>query len=225
MLIEHQKNEGEYKAFINRITFNEFNNYIKNINLSALLNWLSMQTEETQRNTLHIEPQINKIIDKYGEQAGININSDRKFLAVGLSIKIMKAIYNQKATLDINETIGYKEGLIKNNIDIIEQIIFELVSSGQKKWKWVNVFNIFFKRIDKKQLRGKDKLKKDYTKIMSKAYFRMIAQKYIYEKSLDFETRINKKDINALVDDTLNKKLEDVRRYELNNDTFHLHKD
>lgn len=198
--------KDKYVSFINHITLSEFNNLIKNINLVGLLKWLSSQTEDVIKTTLKLEPYTNKLIDKYSSVSdNKNINTDRKYYAVGLSIKIMKSMYSRTVTIKYVEDVPYKEGLVKNNIDIIEQIIFEILNAGYKKFKWSQVFKEFFKRIDKTQLKGNDKLKKDCSKIMSLNYFRETAKKYIFEKSKVFDDRIKKKDIISLIENDLQK--------------------
>ena len=202
----------EYKSLIKKVTFEQFVNYTNNIKLGALYIWLGYQTEDVQRIVLALEPYMNQLIDKYGDKAGINL-SDRKFYAVGLSIKIVRNIYFNISSLDANEAkkVCYKEGLIKNNIDIIENIIFEIMSQGNSKWQWSQVFQIFFKRLDKAQLRGNDKLKKDPHKIMTEAYFRMLVNKYFYEKARKFDENIKKSDVISLVEDKF-KQTNDIKR-------------
>lgn len=198
--------KDKYVSFINRMTLNEFNNYMKNINLVGLMKWLSTQSENTIRETLKLEPYANKLIDKYSSMSdNKNINNDRKFYAVGMSIKIMKAMYKRDISIKYTEDIPYKQGLVRNNIDLIEDIIFEILNSGYKRFKWSQVFKEFFKRLDKKQLKGNDKLRKDCTKIMSLNYFRETAKKYIYEKSQQFDGRIKKSDIISLIESDLEK--------------------
>lgn len=193
------------ESFIKRITLEEFNNLIKNINMSALLTWLSFQTEDTQKLVFSIQFYVNKLIDKYGERAGLDTRKDRAFLAFGMSIKILKQISSQRVVQEIDKKVPYKEGIIKNNVDIIERIIFELITHGQgnQKWQWEDVFNEFFKRIDKRFLRGNDKLKRDYTKIMTLSYFRMMSKKHIFEKARMFEENIRKADIDKLIEDSI----------------------
>ena len=191
------------KSFIKRITLDEFNNLIKNINMSALLTWLSFQTEDTQKLVFSIQFYVNKLIDKYGERAGLDTRNNRSFLAFGMSVKILKQISSQRAVDNIDKKVPYKEGIIKNNVDIIERIIFELVSNGNKKWQWEEVFKEFFKRIDKRFLRGNDKLKRDCSKIMTLSYFKMMAKKHIFEKSRQFEENIRKADIDKLIEDSI----------------------
>lgn len=191
------------KSFIKRITLDEFNNLIKNINMSALLTWLSFQTEDTQKLVFSIQFYVNKLIDKYGERAGLDTRNNRSFLAFGMSVKILKQISAQRAVDNIDKKVPYKEGIIKNNVDIIERIIFELVSNGNKKWQWEEVFKEFFKRIDKRFLRGNDKLKRDCSKIMTLSYFKMMAKKHIFEKSRQFEENIRKADIDKLIEDSI----------------------
>lgn len=198
----------EYKALANKVTFEQFVNYTDNIKMSALLNWLGSQTEDVQRTVFELEPYMNRLIDKYWEKAGIDI-SDRKFLAVGLSIKVVRNIsFNISSSVKETKTDGYKEGLIKNNIDIVENIIFEFMANGYKNWKWSHVFQVFFKRIDKSQLRGNDKLKKDPTKIMTVAYFRMLVNKYFYEKSRKFDEKLKKSDVISLVEEKFKRNTE-----------------
>lgn len=215
MLQDKDISKEDCISIINKITFEEFNNYAKNININALLYWLSTQTEEVVRTTLKLEPYINKLIDKFGAKAGLNINSDRKFLATGMTIKIMKSIYSRGVSYNVVKKIPYKKGLIINNIDIIESIIFEIINAGYKHWEWKQVFYEFFKRIDKQQLRGKDKLKKDPTKIMTIAYFRMIATEHFYKRSKEFEDNLTKSDIAFLVEDTIKKQLVTDKKLEI----------
>ena len=191
------------KSFINKVTIEEFITLSKNINMSALLTWLSLQSEETQKLVFSIQFHINKLIDKYGELAGLDVKKDRAFLAFGMSIKLLKQIYSQRTVENIDKKIPYKEGIIKNNTDIIEQIIFELVTHGDKKWQWEDVFREFFRRIDKRFLRGNDKLKRDFTKIMTLSYFRMMAKKHIFEKSRQIEENIRKADIDKLIEECI----------------------
>ena len=191
------------ESFIKRITLEEFNNLIKSVNMSALLTWLSFQTEDTQKLVFSIQFYVNKLIDKYGERAGLDTRKDRAFLAFGMSIKILKQISSQRVVQEIDKKVPYKEGLIKNNIDIIERIIFELITHGNQKWQWEDVFNEFFKRIDKRFLRGNDKLKRDYTKIMTLSYFRMMSKKHIFEKARMFEENIRKADIDKLIENSI----------------------
>jgi len=191
------------ESFIKRITLEEFNNLIKNVNMSALLTWLSFQTEDTQKLVFSIQFYVNKLIDKYGERAGLDTRKDRAFLAFGMSIKILKQISSQRVVQEIDKKVPYKEGIITNNVDIIEHIIFELITHGKKKWQWEDVFNEFFKRIDKRFLRGNDKLKRDYTKIMTLSYFRIMAKKHIFEKARMFEENIRKADIDKLIEDSI----------------------
>lgn len=205
-MINNNISKEDCISFINKITFEEFNNYSKNININALLFWLSKQTEKVIRTTLVLESYINKLIDKFGTKAGININSDRKFLATAMTIKIVKSIYSKGVSYKIENKMSYKKGLIINNMDIIESIIFELVSANQR-WEWSQVFYEFFRRIDKTQLKGKDRLKKDYRKIMTIAYFRMIANEHFYEKAKVFEDKLTKSDITFLVEDTIKNQL------------------
>lgn len=191
------------ESFIKRITLEEFNNLIKNINMSALLTWLSFQTEDTQKLVFSIQFYVNKLIDKYGERVGLDTRKDRAFLAFGMSIKILKQISSQRVVQEIDKKVPYKEGIIKNNVDIIERIIFELITHGNQKWQWEDVFNEFFKRIDKRFLRGNDKLKRDYTKIMTLSYFRIMAKKHIFEKARMFEENIRKADIDKLIENSI----------------------
>lgn len=191
------------ESFIKRITLEEFNNLIKSVNMSALLTWLSFQTEDTQKLVFSIQFYVNKLIDKYGERAGLDTRKDRAFLAFGMSIKILKQISSQRVVQEIDKKVPYKEGIIMNNVDIIERIIFELITNGEKKWQWEDVFNEFFKRIDKRFLRGNDKLKRDYTKIMTLSYFRIMAKKHIFEKARMFEENIRKADIDKLIENSI----------------------
>lgn len=126
----------------------------------------------------------------------------REYVLLGLCIAIGKHIADNSLSITYREkNVGYKEKMIKENVNLIESIIFDQVASSNNHWKWADVHKEFFKRLDKKYLRGNDKLKRDFTKIMTVSYFRRITNKYIYTKSARTNDYLTKAELNTLVNE------------------------
>lgn len=194
-------------SLMKKITSAQFAEYVSSMNTRALVVWFSIQNEETQAKIMSMQAQTNKLIDKYYKISSILklTRENREYILFCLNIKICKHISDNTISRIILEPVrvGYKEGLIKNNIDIVENIIFESIRIGNKNWKWDNVMQEFFRRLDKKFLRGNDKLKKDCKKIMTLTYFRDMSLKYLFTKSKRLEEYLTKNDINNLAEQKL----------------------
>lgn len=218
--------DNELIGLIKKITSAEFAEYITSMNKRALIVWFSLQTEETQQKIMSLENQVFKLVDKYQDISKyLELTRDnRDYIVHCLTIKICKHISNNTVSHIILEPphIGYKESIIKNNIDIVESIIYESIKRGNKNWKWSTVMQEFFYRLDKKFLKGNDKLKKDCTKIMTLTYFRDMSLKYLFTKSKRLEEYLTKADINNLAEQKLAEALamQDDTKTNLQSDVF-----
>ena len=219
--------QNDFIRLTKRISYAEFANYISCLNVRALIVWLSLQDEKTQRAILNLEPHVYKLIEKYQELSRVNFklpDETRRYIILGLCIKIGKHIADNSLPkiYSSNNSVGYKEGIIKNNADIIENIIFEQVKRGNKKWQWSEVQKEFFQHLDKKCLKGNDKLKKDCFKIMTLTYFREMSIKYIFTKSKRLNEYMSKKDVNDLVEQQITKIMQNKKEVDstINSDLF-----
>ena len=199
--------ENKLTSLIKKITSAQFAEYVASMNTRALVVWFSLQTAETQAQIMFMQAQTNKLIDKYHDISKVLelTRENRDYIAFCLNIKICKHISDNTVSHIVLEPqkLGYKESMICNNIDIVESIIFESISIGNKNSKWDNVMQEFFRRLDKKFLKGNDKLKKDYRKIMTLTYFRDMSLKYLFTKSKRLEEYLTKADINNIAEQKL----------------------
>ena len=200
--------QRELNIFARNMSKSKFFEYINNMKIPALVGWFSLQSEETQQSIINLRDKVNDLIYKYvtkNDDRNIDISvfnnkQRREYLIFGLCLAIGKHIADKSVGFSyVDENTGYKEKMIKENADLIETIIFDLVAHGRKHWRWADVHEEFFHRLDKKYLRGSDKRKKDYTKIVTVSYFRRMASKYIYTKSARTNDTLLKGELNNLI--------------------------
>ncbi len=200
--------QRELNIFAKNMSKGKFFEYISNMKIPALVGWFSLQNEETQESIINLRDKVNDLIYKYvtkNKDTSIDVSvfnnkQRREYLIFGLCLAIGKHIADKSVGFSyVDENVGYKEKMIKENADLIEDIVFDLVAHGRKHWKWADVHEEFFRRLDKKYLRGSDKRKKDYTKIVTVSYFRRMANKYIYSKSARTNDVLLKSELNTLI--------------------------
>lgn len=179
----------------------KFYTLVKSLNTKALYSYFSMLDVETQQAILNLEPFINKLIAKYKTDELVITGDNRRYIVFALCIQVSKYISRRTIPPIVEkERIGYKESIIKYNAYIVEDLLL-LYAKANRKWKWAEIQQEFFRRIDKqKYLRGNDKLKRDATKIMTTMYFQKMCLKYAFANAKKLNTELGKKDIMALVE-------------------------
>lgn len=195
--------QRELYSFTKNISKGKFLEFVNSMKIPALIGWFSLQNEETQESIINLRDKVKDLIYKY-DKSIFNNKHRLDYLIMGLSIAIGKHIADKGTGYSyVDENVGYKERMIRDNADLIESIIFDLVAHGRLHWKWADVHNEFFRRIDKKYLRGSDKRKKDFSKIVTIPYFRQMASKYIFSKSARTNDILLKCELNNLVKEHL----------------------
>lgn len=219
---------------IKKIDKQLFKQLINSMNEQALFSYFALLDKETKQTILNLKPLIWKLINKYNSnrenKKEIKINdTNREYILLCLCIHIAKYISSKSFPRIIDksnlEHVGYKEGLIKHNIYIVEDLLIEY-SKACRKYNWSEIQQEFFKRLDKKQLRGSDKLKKDCTKIMTTVYFRTLSLKYVFSNDNNLQSFLKKKDLNKFIEDNILQMSAEQKELDflLNNDVFNSYK-
>ena len=208
---------------IRKIDKQAFVSLVHSINEEGLFSYFALLDKETKQVILNLEPLVWKLANKY--QGVLKITeSNRRYIILCLCIHIAKYISSKAVPTIIDERkqhIGYKEGLVKHNIFIVEDILMQYSKCG-RKYHWLHIQQEFFRRLNKNQLRGSDKLKKDCTKIITTVYFRSLAMKYVFANSKNLKSFLYKKDLDKFIEDNVIEMTENKKELEtlIHNDVF-----
>lgn len=207
---------------INKIDKQVFKSLINSLNEEALFSYFALLDKETKQVILNLEPVISKLINKYNLGFISITEENRRYIKLCLCIHIAKYISDKSFPVILEEEkLGYKESLVKHNIHIVENLLMQY-SKSNRKYKWLEIQREFFKRLNKNQLKGNDKLKKDCTKIITTVYFRELALKYVFANSKNLKSFLYKKDVDKFIEDNVIQMAEDKKELEhlINNDVF-----